>query len=119
MKPKFITKECKKHGLTEYILENRGAYRCKKCRSTASCNTRSNNFVKLKNAYNGCCCVCGYDRCFEALEFHHLKREDKLFSIAGGGFAHSMSKLNDEASKCILVCANCHREIEAKIILVE
>jgi predicted HNH restriction endonuclease len=61
----------------------------------------------------GCCQVCGYDRCIEALEFHHLDSTQKDFGISNKGYTRSWEKVKEEADKCILLCANCHREVHA------
>jgi len=63
----------------------------------------------------GKCEICGYDRCNEALEFHHLDNSKKEFGISEKGYTHSWAKVKKELGKCILVCANCHRELHAKI----
>jgi predicted HNH restriction endonuclease len=34
-----------------------------------------------------------------------------LFGISSGGFSRSWASIEQEIKKCILVCANCHREI--------
>ena len=62
----------------------------------------------------GKCEICGYDRCITALEFHHLNRGEKDFSISESTYSRSMEDLKKEVDKCILVCANCHREIHEK-----
>ncbi len=59
----------------------------------------------------GACCLCGYDRCLRALDFHHLDPKKKRFSIAGG-HTRSWSSLRQELDKCMLVCSNCHIELE-------
>jgi hypothetical protein len=59
----------------------------------------------------GKCCLCPYDRCVEALEFHHVDPEEKGFNIADKVTSFEAIKL--ELDKCELVCANCHREIHA------
>ena len=61
----------------------------------------------------GCCQVCGYDRCIEALEFHHLDPSQKDFGISKKGYTRSWEKVKEEVEKCILLCANCHREAHA------
>lgn len=62
----------------------------------------------------GKCCTCGYDRCIEALEFHHLDSQEKDFELSS--VRHTdFERVQDELDKCILVCANCHREIHAGI----
>jgi hypothetical protein len=63
----------------------------------------------------GCCTVCGYERCIVNLHFHHVDPSTKSFSI-NMGLGKSLAKFRAEASKCVLVCANCHGEIEAGLI---
>ena len=61
---------------------------------------------------NGCS-ICTYNKCNIALIFHHVNPEDKEFCVnlynirryAGKTFA-------EEANKCMLLCANCHAEVE-------
>lgn len=59
----------------------------------------------------GKCCICSYDRCINALEFHHINPKEKDFLISGG--TKSFENLKKELDKCILVCSNCHREIHS------
>jgi len=65
------------------------------------------------NYKGGCCQACGYDRCIEALEFHHLDPLLKDFGISYKGYARSWERVRLEADKCVLLCANCHREFHA------
>jgi len=60
----------------------------------------------------GKCVKCGYDKCIEALEFHHLNPEAKEKRDNGRGIDRrkSFEKQKPELDKCILLCANCHRE---------
>lgn|SRR5574337_172855 len=62
----------------------------------------------------GKCQVCGYNKCIGALEFHHTDPSGKDFGMSNGGWTRAWSKIKDEIDKCMLVCANCHREIHAK-----
>jgi 5-methylcytosine-specific restriction endonuclease McrA len=67
-------------------------------------------------AYKGLRCQrCGYDRCMEALEFHHLTSSRKDFGISSKGYTRSWEKIREELDKCILLCANCHREIHSEL----
>ena len=61
----------------------------------------------------GHCQQCGYDKCAEALEFHHIENSDKDFGISARGYTRSWQKIRLELDKCILLCANCHRELHA------
>ena len=62
----------------------------------------------------GKCSVCGYDKCIDALEFHHKNPLEKDFKI-GSGNTMSWKEYKKEAMKCILVCSNCHKEIHSKL----
>lgn len=61
----------------------------------------------------GKCRLCGYDACMAALEFHHLDPSAKSFPLSRRGITRSFAELQAEAAKCILLCANCHAEVEA------
>ena len=60
----------------------------------------------------GKCCRCGYNKCNDALEFHHLDPSKKDFGIAQK-MSWSFEKIKKELDKCSLVCRNCHAEIHA------
>jgi hypothetical protein len=49
------------------------------------------------------------------LEFHHLDPGLKEFQLSHNGATRSLARSRAEARKCILLCANCHREVEAGI----
>ena len=61
------------------------------------------------------CQLCGYDKCIKALELHHVNPKEKEYSISGNLLNNSWEKLSKELEKCILLCANCHREIHDNI----
>ena len=63
----------------------------------------------------GKCESCGYNRNIAALEFHHLNPLEKDFNISNKGYTKSWENVKKEIDKCILVCANCHREIHDEI----
>jgi hypothetical protein len=61
------------------------------------------------------CSKCGYDKCFWAIEFHHKDPKKKSFRInrfynTHGFTKENVKKLETEAKKCEILCANCHRE---------
>jgi hypothetical protein len=66
----------------------------------------------------GRCGICGYDRWVGALQFHHRDGEEKEFGLADRGLTRSLEVVRREAAKCILLCANCHSEVEAGIVKV-
>jgi predicted HNH restriction endonuclease len=59
----------------------------------------------------GKCCFCGYKKFGGALEFHHVDENKKDFGISLKGLTRSWAKIKNEIDKCVLVCANCHREL--------
>lgn len=63
----------------------------------------------------GKCQVCGYDKYVGALDLHHIDSTQKSFNIGHKGYTKSWERTKQELDKCVLVCANCHREIEAGI----
>jgi len=64
----------------------------------------------------GKCQICGYHKYQGALDLHHVSRYQKEFSISRNGHSRSWERTKKELDKCVLLCANCHREVEAGII---
>lgn len=68
----------------------------------------------------GACEICGYCKNIAALEFHHLNPEEKEFNVDMRKFSNmNLEKLEAELEKCILVCANCHRELHNENLTME
>jgi transposase-like protein len=107
------TMSCRRHGETEFVLEGRGYYRCKKCRSEGVARHRQKLKVTLVEEAGGRCVMCGYSRSIGALQFHHLDPGQKRLALSGQGVTYSLETLRKEAAKCVLLCANCHVEVEA------
>jgi hypothetical protein len=63
----------------------------------------------------GCCALCGYERCVINLHFHHVDPTEKSFQMTTAS-GKSLEQYRREMKKCVLLCANCHGEIEAGII---
>jgi len=116
MKPRKES-TCKKYGVQTFIQEGSGnRWRCKKCRSEAV-SKRRRKVKRMAVEYKGGECVeCGYDACIGALEFHHLDPNEKDFSIGGQGNTPAWDKVKDELDKCVLLCANCHRELHYNLL---
>ena len=70
--------------------------------------------VRAVEYLGGKCCNCGYSKCIDALEFHHKDPTKKDFGISKKGVPRKWEALVLELNKCILLCANCHREEHAK-----
>jgi len=79
-------------------------------------HARRKKIRKMAVEYKGGKCeACGYDRCADALEFHHNNATSKKFGISEKGYTRSWDAVKDELDKCIMICANCHRELHAKL----
>ncbi len=108
-----ISRTCRKHGLTEFALV--GSHhrpRCKACRSEAVARRRRKVKEILVEEAGGRCQLCGYDRCIHALQFHHRQPTEKSFGIAHRGLTRAISEVRTEMAKCVLLCSNCHVEVE-------
>lgn len=64
----------------------------------------------------GKCTVCGYNKSYKALDFHHLNPEMKDFSISSKPGGCSWASIKSEISKCVLLCSNCHREVHDDLL---
>lgn len=118
---KYITRACKKHGESKFVNTSKTGmhYRCMKC-GTEAVQRRREKLKELAVEYKGGKCErCGYCKCLKALEFHHVDPNEKEFGIGAKGHTKSFEKIKIEIDKCILVCANCHREIHAELMLEE
>jgi hypothetical protein len=103
---------CPHHGETQHVREPRGYLRCGRCRQEAVVRRRRKVKERLVHEAGGRCRLCGYSRCLAALEFHHLDPSAKQFGVAQNGMARSIERLRAEVRKCILLCSNCHAEVE-------
>ena len=115
MNEKVILKECPQHGLTEYTWRpSEKRYRCRKC-SIEAVQRRRYKVKEQAVEYKGSKCeICGYNKCIDALEFHHLDPSQKDFGISQKGYTRSWENVKKELDKCIMVCSNCHKEIHSK-----
>jgi hypothetical protein len=84
----------------------------KKTKSKKSYKTYKKDWISLITHMGmNYCKKCGYNKCFAAIEFHHMNKNDKLIAISKF-FNSPISKDGiDELAKCIPLCANCHREL--------
>jgi len=69
--------------------------------------------AKAVVALGGVCMGCGHRVHARLFEFHHLDARTKDFAISADGILRSWKKIEAELAKCVLLCANCHRETHA------
>jgi transposase-like protein len=119
-RPAGLLRRCRKHGYTRHVAVGGGSrYRCTRCRVEAVTARRRRVKAVLVSEAGGRCCLCGYERFAGALQFHHRDPGEKAFGLSNRGLAHSIARARLEAEKCVLVCANCHAEIEAGIATID
>lgn len=82
---------------------------CKPCVLISNKERRREVKRKCVEYLGGCCSNCGYNKSLSALDFHHLNPEEKDKTYVN--WRLKFDKLIKELDKCILLCANCHREL--------
>lgn len=77
-----------------------------------------NNKQKAVEYMGGSCSICNYNRCLDALHFHHKNPKEKETKVSAllKLSENSWERIKEELDKCILVCANCHAEIHSQPI---
>jgi hypothetical protein len=73
--------------------------------------------IKRKNKedaikrFGGCCNSCGGVFHPSVFEFHHVDPSTKSDKDPSKLFNLSKTRIEEELSKCIMLCANCHRVV--------
>lgn len=99
-----MCKECRKLYIREHYQKNKDKYK----RASRDQAKRNRLFVKRVKQRSECH-VCN-DKRWYVLDFHHVDgKKDAVSKMAGDGVSIATLKL--EIRNCIIVCANCHREI--------
>lgn len=60
----------------------------------------------------GECKKCGYKKSSCSLDFHHVNPDEKSSGVSILIWFLKMHEAKEEADKTVLLCANCHRELE-------
>lgn len=115
METKICTKCHKELPITDFNWRNKekGTRRseCKFCHSNymkQKYQQKKNTIQNLKSQYS--CAKCGEKRGY-VLDYHHLNPKEKDTTIARLiSNCSSLEKTFQEIKKCIVLCANCHRE---------
>lgn len=115
--PLRLTLAYRAHGETDFVREGSGYYRCVQCRSESGTRHRRQLKALLVREAGGECVLCGYSRHPRALEFHHLRPDEKDFALSRSGITFSLlTPFGEEAKKCVLLCSNCRAEVEDGIV---
>jgi DNA-binding CsgD family transcriptional regulator len=70
----------------------------------------------IKMKMGGKCYKCGYEKSLLALDFHHIDPKSKDGNVSK---FYDPTLREEEAKKCVLLCANCHREFHGGLITLD
>lgn len=104
---KIFCERCKKES------EQYKSYKklCRECVVRKTFEKRRRTKQLAVNYKGGSCEICGYNKCLEALDFHHIDPCTKDGNIANLlTKCLSIDRLKNELDKCQLLCRNCHAE---------
>jgi hypothetical protein len=113
-----VAKTCK-YCDKEFKFDRKNGKRRTICNSCSVVKYRQNIKKKALLYKGGKCEICGYNTCNEALEFHHKDPNQKDFGISHKGYVKSWEKVKIEIDKCVLLCANCHREVHSGLLIIK
>lgn len=100
--------------LNQYAVQCRFCYRKGRGQTPAFYKARTMERVRgaIKELKKVGCRICGESEHI-ALDFHHLDPATKESSLRR---LTSVKRIQIEAAKCVVLCANCHRKLHAGII---
>ena len=104
--------DCGEEAISKFYMASKK--RCSICMNKYMVKRNQSIKGKIVDYKGGKCSICGYNKCLAALELHHLNPEEKdpdYNKLKDGKF--ELYKL--EADKCVLLCANCHREVHSDL----
>jgi hypothetical protein len=94
----------------EEFYENKKSV-CKSCEISQDTSKKRQLKVRAVELLGGKCSCCGYNKYIGALEFHHKNPSEKDFEVVKT--LRKWESILKELNKCVLLCANCHREEHA------
>lgn len=95
-------RKCQKIYHRAYYLKNKTKY-------LAKAKKHHYEIVKLiRDRKTRPCEDCGGSFHFSAMQYDHRPGSKKIFNLANGAFRSGIHAIEDEISKCDIVCANCH-----------
>lgn len=82
----------------------------------------SNKQLCLEYLGKNKCEICSYNRCMDAIEFHHIDPKTKKYKISRGIGSISFklnNRFKEELDKCSVFCRNCHQVIHTDVAFFE
>lgn len=104
-----------------------GCQRCKSCGKVLKIKgtkcfacvfaIRKRRIIEKIQSLVGCkCWICGYNKSWKSICFHHVDPKQKKFDLSGAMYSKSWETVLSEMKKCILICNNCHGEVHDNLI---
>lgn len=107
-------KDKKESDFSWWKPRGRLCYQCKECKAKIATQKSKRNKERAIKIKGGRCCLCGYNNCSKALDFHHCgNKEYEMAALLKKSWKINEKKILKELEKCMLVCSNCHREIHS------
>ena len=104
---------------SEYYFQSgkhpRQGYWCKKCINQNAIDRLRKYKQEALDYKGGKCEICGYNKFNGALEFHHKNKNEKDFEMSKFSKRPLSIEGKIELDKCVLLCANCHREEHGRL----
>ncbi len=103
-------KDCRKVWFKAHYQENKTYYKER--------NKENKNNLRdwLNNYKHGLSCAICNETESCTFDFHHLDPTEKEYNISQLVGCNSRALLEKELSKCVLLCANCHRKVHAGVL---
>ena len=101
-----MCKSCFKQYRDTHYINNKQYYINK---ATEYKKARTEEFYEYKKHLK--CSICGESRWW-LLDFHHLDPKEKETEVYK--LVEAPNKIKSEIAKCIVLCANCHRDLHFK-----
>lgn len=105
-------KEYQKEYSKIHYLKNKNKYKARAKVSNKKARKKNKHLVNTYKLNKGCS-VCGYNKCYAALDFHHVDEKKENISIMARQ-SYSWNNIQKEIDKCIVICSNCHRELHVR-----
>jgi len=87
---------------------------CKQRVATKTAEYKERWMVILRSMGMLHCARCGYDKYYEALDYHHIDPKTKIWNISYITKEPPIKEKVAELDKVVCLCANCHRELHGK-----
>jgi hypothetical protein len=105
-----MCKECRSEYSSNHYNNNKKKYLERARKNNVKYIGRNKDFIREYKATHGCK-FCN-EKNPVCLDFHHEDPRHKEANISRmKNDSHSIQKIKQEISKCIVVCANCHRKL--------